>query len=100
MRETRLRRLARLELLPQGQETRARIVRQHPEDALDRHPLGRLALGQPRVVVHDGVARIDLADVVDQQHRDDAVHVEPRVGEFTHRRANKAICQLCSAEFS
>ena len=76
MREARFRRFAGLELFPQFEEARAMGVGKQAKDAFDRDAFRRLALGEAFLRVDDGVAGVDLADVVHQQHRDDVLHVE------------------------
>jgi hypothetical protein len=79
-------RLAILEFLPQRHESRALGVRQHSEDAHHRRQFGLLALFPTFLGVDEGIAGVDLADVVDQQHGDDAVDVDGRLRVLRHRR--------------
>ena len=74
-------RLAGLELLPQGPQLAALLGRQEAVTAGRRRPASRSDLrGQPGLVVDEGVAGVDLDEVVEQQHREDAGEVDRLVG--------------------
>lgn len=69
------------ELVPQGEEVGGAVGREEAEDALGGEALVLLALGPAAFDEGHGVAGIDLADVVDQKHFEDAAHVDGCGGE-------------------
>lgn len=68
--------IAVFELVPQGEEVGGAVGRKEAEDALGGEALVLLALGPAAFDEGHGVAGIDLADVVDQEHFEDAAHVD------------------------
>ena len=78
-----LRSLARLELLPQPPQGVALAGGQQAEDALRRGALPLLLAGVGGLVVGEGVAGVDLHEVVDQVHAQHLAQVDLRGGMLT-----------------
>ena len=67
---------ARVELLPQGPQLGAEIGRQQREQSIGGATLTLVLIGSPGLVVTEGVAGIDLDQVVHQDHLEHAGEVE------------------------
>ena len=65
-----------LEFVPEGAELSGLIGRQQAEDAGGGHGFARMLVGHVFRVVGEGVASVDLHEVVDQHHLQDVQDVE------------------------
>ena len=67
-----------LEFVPERAEFERLVRGQEAEDPVRRPGLPRVLLDHARGVVGEGVAGVDLHEVVDEEHLQDAQHVEVR----------------------
>lgn len=84
LRKTRLPALPRLELPPQVKQSLALSVGQQTQDAGYGLLLCCLALVPTGFDEEQGVARLNLADIMDQQHADHPVHIGTGFGIRRH----------------
>ena len=86
--------------LPECQVGCALCGGQKAEDAGDGSELGGFALLPATLNKDHGVTGVDFADVVDQKHGDEWGTLMGDSAYEASEAAMRAICQLCSAEFS
>ena len=75
--EARFGRRARVELLPQAAQLGREVGGEEREQAIGGAPLALVLVEHGGLVVAEGVAGVDLDQIVDQHHLEDAGEVEP-----------------------
>ena len=75
--EARLGRRARVELLPQAAQLGREVRGEEREQSIGGAPLALVLVEDGGLVVAEGVAGVDLDEIVDQHHLEDAGQVEP-----------------------